>query len=124
MKKYAHLVCALCIIQFGLMFLFLLSDVYYALILLPFPLIGYFAGRKYKARLTLLYMIFLILIIGFRVFLILIVRTLLYSIAQGFCSIFDLGMDYMFYQFWKNLIALSNEEKQELIVREHGVSIS
>lgn len=97
-----------------LVLIFIASGLYPLIILIPLPIMGYFAGRNLSRCLLIAYMIFIILMIIFRAILVLVIDYVLFTILTIFVIIMEIVFFGYCIKLFKLLRTISEDERLHL----------
>lgn len=111
----------LAIANFLAVFLYLIALLYPCLVLLAFPALGYFAGRKLHRVLALCYLLYLLMTLLLRVVLIAIIHLPSFQGVQGALLLANVFEICFYVRFFRTLGTLTISEHEEILVQQNGV---
>lgn len=106
----------LSIIDFILISFILYYRIYYLILAIIFlPILGFFSSRKFNIKLSYLFLVYLALVIMFRILLLALNNNIQIMVIQLLIVLLEIYIFYMDIRFVKNLKLLSRFERQYLI---------
>lgn len=109
------------IIEFFMIFTYLILGLPFLLILLIFPIIGFFAAKKIYKPLGVVYLMYLLASVIVRLILMVYLMNLAFIIVGSFIIVFNSICIRYLVKFLKILKELSPEDRAELLVLQNGV---
>ena len=117
--RYGRFVRWMAIFDVLIVILYVLSGVFFLLLLLPLPFLGYFAGRRFNRPCALAYGVFLVVMVALRILLMVFFFEVLLVVFMTIGIVLEIIVFYFVVQFYRVVGTLDEQEKADAIYWEN-----